>query len=501
MTLHEWGQGEDAVGGTLESLHALCTALHQASIRYCRWKGSASLAASLEGETDLDLLVDGRDFAELAAMLWRHGFKLAHTPTSRHQPGVFHFLGADPTGRLTNVHLYSRILVGEELVERWALPFERILLEATRTESGLRLPSREAEFVTFLLRDLVRHGTLVDIALLRRNRVARQQQIAWLFDGVDLDEATAILGRAFPEVEPRDLARAIELLRRGAGPLRTLRTARRVRRSLRKYRLSGTLSTMWRRADTIVRMVTNRIRGSRKHMRLVTGGKLIAVVGPQATGKSTIASALRDWLGSELEVYVIHAGKPSPGLLTSLPTALIPALRRLAPGRRTYEIERRMEAGDSRDIPYSFLVRKLMVAWDRRRLLGKAFRRTRRGAVVISDRYPSDTPGAIDSVSFSADDAGEQPRLKGILMRWEARLYRDIASPDVVIQLTLPLEQAVVRNIERDRAQPHTTSYVVQRHTMTARPSFSHAPVFDVSTDRDLEETLGEVKGLVWANL
>ncbi len=484
----------------LTTLTALLDALDKADIRYCRWKGNHAVEPSLGGESDLDLLVAERQFAEFAAILLKRGFKMADTPTSIHQPGVFHFLGNDPTGKLTNIHVYSRIVVGEEFVERWALPLERVLLTETRTQSGLRLSSPEAEFVSFVLRDLLRRGSLLDLALLRRKKTVRQRQISWLFALVRLDEATALLRESFPEVDPRDFARAVELIQRESGPLRMLRTARRVRRSLRKYRRRGVLSGTMRRMAVIAQMLVNRLRKSRKHMRLVVGGKVIAVIGPPATGKSTIASSLRDWLGTELEAYVVHAGKPPPGLVTYLPTVVIPALRLLTPSRRTYEIDRRLGSDETSRIPYLYVVRKLMLAWDRRRLLAKAFRRSRRGAVVIADRYPSDRPGAIDSLSFSPEVAARQPWLKRVLMLREARIYREIASPDLVIRLSLPVETAVARNIERDRKDPHSTDYVLQRHS-TVQSSFRSAPVVDVSTDAGLDETLLHVKSVVWSYL
>ena len=178
----------------------------------------------------------------------------------------------------------------------------------------------------------------------------------------------------------------------------------------------GAVSRLWR----VLSMLVKRFR-RRRDLVLQTGGMIVALVGPKASGKSTIAHALATRLGSHLDVVRIHAGKPPATALTLLPRLLVPAARLLFSKERAGEYEKPERRREKR---YSLLyvLRMTMLAYDRRKLLSRALRAATAGSVVISDRYPSESVGAIDSCCFDdatlakcslrcamADEAGARP--------------------------------------------------------------------------------------------
>jgi thymidylate kinase len=122
--------------------------------------------------------------------------------------------------------------------------------------------------------------------------------------------------------------------------------------------------------------------------------------------------------------------------------------------------------------------------------------------IFISDRYPSDEIGAIDGATFR-DESIKQQRsyLKRMLMRLERKIYRDICPPDLVLQLTVSVDKAVLRNKMRNKDSDQTTEYVQMRHSMKYTPRFHRCPVIEISTDRDFQETLIDVKQHVWKHI
>jgi hypothetical protein len=90
---------------------------------------------------------------------------------------------------------------------------------------------------------------------------------------------------------------------------------------------------------------------------------IVALVGPKATGKSTIAHVLETRLGSHLDVVRIHAGKPPATALTLLPRLLVPAARLLFSKERTGEYEKPERRREKR---YSLLyvLRMAMLAYN-----------------------------------------------------------------------------------------------------------------------------------------
>jgi thymidylate kinase len=328
------------------------------------------------------------------------------------------------------------------------------------------------------------------------------EEYRWLMRDLDIDESVRKLTKYFPEIPPADFHAARELLPQNGHWLEKIRLGLKFRKAINKYLRFGPVKQYLMTFIALTKMAINKFSKKQKHMHMQTGGKIIALVGPQATGKSTLASSIQAWLGQELSVQCIHAGKPPSTILTWLPNNLIPLARKLFTGYATVKIEKEAEENEQHDFPLIFIIRRVMLAHDRHRLLRRAYRQSRNGIIIISDRYPSDEIGAIDGATFR-DESIKQQRssLKRFLMRLERKIYRDICPPDLVLQLTVSVEKAVLRNITRDKEGDQTTEYVQMRHTMKYTPRFQRCPVIKISTDRDFQETLIDVKQHVWKHI
>ena len=225
---------------------------------------------------------------------------------------------------------------------------------------------------------------------------------------------------------------------------------------------------------------------------------MIAFVGSEATGKSTILSEVESWLGRSHHVRRVHAGKPPSTPLTFLPHVLLPALRAVFPEQRTLYVEERYEDGDraaEKPYPLLFGVRSVMLAYERRSLLGRAAR-SGSGTVVLSDRYPSQASGAPDGPQLAhLPMPSGRFSVRRALARLEGRLYRDIPAPDMVFYLSAPLEVTLARNAARNKQEPE--DYVRFRHALTSRLRFEGAPVYGIDTDRDLESVVQEIEEVI----
>ena len=233
---------------------------------------------------------------------------------------------------------------------------------------------------------------------------------------------------------------------------------------------------------------------------------MIAFVGAEATGKSTVLTEMERWLGRYLTVQRVHAGKPPGTPLTMVPNLLLPLLRSLVPGQRsTLVAERRHSAGpgpsgSTENFPLLFGIRSVLLAHDRNVLLKRAFASAVNGSVVLCDRYPSADEGAPDGAQLgSPGGTANEGRLRRWLIEREARFYRTIVPPDLAIYLTAPLETTLERNRNRDKVEPE--AYVRSRHERSSNLRFEGVPVRGVRTDRPLDEVLAEIRKLVWEAL
>jgi thymidylate kinase len=489
----------------LRKIAAVLDGLEDQGVRYCHWKSNYHIDYAVTAREDVDILIEEEGFPHFVKLMADNGLRQADSVTNREQPGVFHFLGNDEeTGALINFHTYTRILTGDHFMKSWALPFERLLLGDSARIGVIHLPPKSTEIIIYTIRNMIKHTTLFDLYLYKKATKLTLEEYQWLTDDLNIDDVLAKLKVHFPEISGDDFQTAMRLVGSNGPLMQRILLGFKFRNALSKYRRYGQIDQSTRSVMSAVQMAISKFGRKEKHMHLLTGGKIIALVGPQATGKSTIANAIRKWLGAELAISYIHAGKPPTTWVTWLPSLLIPFARNILPGQRSVNVEiKAEEESDDANYPLIFVFRKVMLAHDRRALLRKAFQASRNGKMILSDRYPSDLVGAIDGATFQDERiATEKSGLKKWLMQLERNIYNDICPPDVVLQLTVSVEKAIERNQLRTKTGfQQSTDYVKARHSQKRLPEFHRCPVIVLSTDNELDETLLEVKRQVWKHL
>lgn len=494
----------------LELVDRLAETLNSEGVVYCQWKSNFSLARALSGGTDLDLLVERRSCSRALAILTHLGFKPATVRSGPGTPGVSHYYGLDmQTGQLSHVHLFSRVLTGESLVKSHLLPFEPMLLENADHIGRIRVPSKAAELVLFVLRTFIKYGSLLDLVYLFQSDGQIRAELRWLQRGGDASAALAMLGKYCPVIDEPLFAKCIDTLDGPTSLAERIMVARQVRQRLGVYSRHSAFRHVLAYAQPLWEQGWRRLDGNRKDKMPHSGGAIIAFVGPEATGKSTLVSMCGRWLGSVFAVKTVHAGKPPSSWLTAPMNIVVPLMRRLLPRLRSSHLASHgFAANPSLSQPqvtglpalvYAFGA--VILAWDRRQLLLKARRAAANGEIVICDRYPSETIGAMDSPRLreSPANSGMISAVHNRLVRLERRLYKQIPPPDIVLRLKVSIETAKKRNRERIKAGNETDAYVESRHRQSQdwyKPGTKY--IYDIDTDEPLAETILSVKKAIW---
>jgi len=175
-------------------------------------------------------------------------------------------------------------------------------------------------------------------------------------------------------------------------------------------------------------------------------GAIIAVVGCDGSGKSTLTGDLLTQIGQEREVELIYLGQGSGNILLwilGIPVIGKPLGRYLK--HRSKKAHDKEDKASSQDATTA-LVMYLLSRW-RNHKFKRMLKRSRSGATIIADRYPqAEAPG------FYYDGTGLviTPETKGFV-RWlanrELRLYQKMANhlPDLLIRLNVDAETAHAR--------------------------------------------------------
>lgn len=468
-----------------------------------------NLDRALDGFDDLDLLVNRKDSCAFEAIISSLKFKEAASRDSSH-PSISHHYGYnEETGAIVHLHVYYEIITGGSVFKNYHLPLDQMLLQETRYVGVVRVPSKAAELVLFVIRKMLEHTNIVDMLLFYQKEYrAVERELEWLSDDQTQVEVVRLLKHWLPVLDPRVLLEALKELRSKGSILRRIFLASRINRCLRQYSLHSALRSMFIRSYRAVSRVILRILNRKNKRTFVTGGSVIGIVGPEATGKSTICAAIGDWLSNDFCVETIHAGKPHSTWLTFLPNLAVPVLRRLFPSHRSNKIKgdlfksnKRTEVRGLRFLV--FALRSIMLAFDRSVLLCKVFRKASSGSVMICDRYPSHRIGAMDSPQMDAPEhKAARPSLRDSLAKLEKRIYKRIPPPDIVIKLTVPIEIALERNTLRNKkCGLEDEDFVKVRHLQSHEQEYPTVDAHAVDTNKPLSETILEVERTIWGYL
>ncbi|MEM7067043.1 MAG: hypothetical protein AAF572_28250 [Cyanobacteria bacterium P01_B01_bin.77] len=499
----------------LAYIQKLIETLNRQGIRYCHWKSNFYLQAALSGEGDLDLLVERQQAQVFESLVASLGFKRVIEPVQASCPSIWHFYGLDQTtGQLVHLHVYYRLITGESLLKNYSFPLEGLLLSETESVDGMPVPSAASELVVCVLRMMLKHGNLSEALLLWRSNENFPAELTQLFKNCLEADYTRILTEYFPTVEPKLFNQCLICLRQEQSWWYRWQLATQLKRQLRPFNRLGTSQTGRLRFQLFAQKLIRRVWKLGKSKYLASGGAVIAFVGPEATGKSTLVHGTTQWLEQAFQIRKVHLGKPPATGLNYLPNLALPWLRQVASRHRKSVVDFKLQQGEAAKgkaakgeaeqpaVPKSWLyaLRAVLVAQDRYRLACEIRRQAVNGRLVICDRYPSTIIGAMDSPRLHLiEGTSWKIRLFNRLTRLEHRIYGQIPPPDLVVQLTVPLKVALQRN--RDRQKFEDEAYVLQRHQQAIVPIYPHTLVISLDTGKSQSDTIQAARRIVWRAL
>jgi thymidylate kinase len=483
----------------LKLVSDLVEGLDGEGIRYCHWKSNLRLEAALKGEDDLDLLVHPADRERFQGVLVAHGFKGTSDGITTHR----HHIGLDwDSGTIVHVDVLYAVTTGGRLLKSHDLPVVDQVLHSRRSIGTVPVPAATVELLLLLVRKALEASNWMEHALvLRRELEEVRSELRWLLTQATLSDAERLFATWF-QVEGVDLSLFAQSLLHGSA-FQRYRTGRRVSKALDRYRRFHTVSAGIRRVHRALSSVLlRRVLRRPRRRRLLAGGRLIAVVGTDGSGKSTLVGELQRWLDPHVQVVRIHAGKPPRSWMSIAPRIVL----RLAtdafgfPGRTRAE-SREVARNPAAQIALADRIRSFLMARDRNRLVRSATELAQNGTVVVCDRFPSLTPGGMDGPSVDPDDLSHKGFTQW-LSRNELEAYQSMPAPSLVIALLVSPEEAVARNSARqgnDEVEPE--EYILERRSVFLASEFPSGVTRHLPSDAPLSQTLLQAKRLVWAAL
>lgn len=498
---------------SLQVLRDLIDDLNSSGVRYCHWKGTEHLDATLAGEGDVDLLFHRDDLQKVQAVFAALGFRYYAPMAGRYNSGVQDFIGFDETsGAIVHLHTYYRLVMGDPQLQEYRLPWEGdILATAAPNDAAIPLPvpAPEAELLVLIARSCLKarlRDRFFRAAYRRTLFKDYERNRQWLCERVDESKLRMLadkwlLSDLWPEIkeaayQPVNAAGMLKLGKRVTARLARFRTYGRVESFVR-----GRLREAVWAAGAINRRylywpVPWRRTGGH-------GGAIICLLGADGSGKSTLTSEMHRWLTYKLDAIPVYMGSgDGPGSILRLPLKL---LRKIIPSRLQRRRARHAKSDNPAGQPkvrdpllvqVGLLVWGVVLAIEKRRKLYRVRTAANRGMIVLADRYPQAQTFGYNDGPLLQDFAVSRLAWLRAVARWELGIYRlaEQIRPDLVIKLTVTPEVAISRKPEMQHDE------IVRRNDAVEAFSFpAETKVVKISADRPLAEVLLLAKKAIWS--
>lgn len=488
---------EAGVDVPLKAAQDIGRALSERGVRFVHWKSNGHLAKGLAGRTDIDMYADPRQRAVVRAVLREQGcLEMISQPWARY-PDVEDWLAMDKeTGRFLHIHLHFALVTGLRRIKHLRLPWGEALLANADNALDPVWPTPTAEMELMIL--IVRMWAKMPPGK-RRGRLRLPPHVREEFDWLRARADGGALARLAGELLPGFDVTPIAALAATPPPSdeAVLAVSRAVYGQFAgHYRVPWAAARLRATALNIEAAAMKELRKLRPST--VTGkraaghGLVVAFIGSDGSGKSTLTAEIRKWLRFKLDThaYYMGSGQGSTRLSDRLRHAVKAKTRK----------QKKPKAGDGeprRKKPPGFFGRLLALhhlpaIGSRRRALAEAHRLAAAGSMVVIDRFPqSEFPGISDG-----------PRLQeGNSFGWaagaERRGFAYFASlkPDLLIKLV------VSPAVAHARKPDHSLSSIERKCAITRELRFAGADVVAIDADQPLEQVMLEAKRTIWRHM
>lgn len=498
----------------LKVIKYLHSVFNDRKINYCHWKSTEHLDQALQGDTDLDILVDRKQRKIIEKSLLEIGFIEFDLPAHRKYTAIKDFLGFDKeSGKIIHLHLHYQLTFGKKHLKGYHFQVENILLktrEYLENENTYIIDS-EYEYIIFLIRmsikiryrdyllNLFKDKYLNKFAIKEyeylKKKISSIENIRSKSEDLNLNEKTIniIVDIYKNKTKPKFFS-----LRK---ILKSLKVNLKLYSSNSKINLA--IKRLYRELMRVVGYISRKYLNfnffaRRKNQ---TGGFIISFIGPDGAGKSTLIKDINQWLKKDLDVYKIYLGSGDGK------SSII-----RAPFKKLYDlfiylgIIKQGEYNNNnndKELETGLLKRILILPWtfilthERKIKLIKALNLKNNGNIVLTDRYPQNQiEGILDGPKIGKYYNNENYVVNKI-KEYELSVHKlaENYSPDLIIKLSVSPEEASKRKKEV------TINNTKKLNNLISKIDFKNSKVVSVNSDNIYIKVLSEVKDIIWKEI
>lgn len=490
----------------LEISSLIFSSIEKQSIKHCHWKSNQHLEEALHGMTDIDLLVEGTQDKVCRDILEDLDCKQVITQPWSLYPGVEDWIGFDQdTGSLIHIHLHFQLIIGRRHLKEYHLPWEGLILDTVKKHPTMDVfiidPS--LELIILAIRAATKTSFLRILCSYSNNKILPDnilKELSYLGEKSNVSDSQWYAKSLLGYEQGKQLNDIVSSVFLGGIKLK-VRDKLLITYYLKPYLRIKLFQKYLLYLRNLIFYALNRIGAKisinyQVKKRLKHKGKLIAVIGADGAGKTTLTGMLYQWLSWKLDVKRIYlgSGDSSAGLIF---TARKIITNKKTIGERTSKTEHRHERNSFKpNSKFRIFIGSLFdvyVSGKRTKMIKRAKKLTKKNIIVITDRYPQKQyPGICDGPSRRV--LNNHTIIGKVFAYFELRRYAFIGKnqPDIIIKLIVPDYIAIQRKPD------HDISRINEKNTVIQNMLFPGSVLIEIDASKPIEEVLLNAKKELW---
>ncbi|MDA7604990.1 hypothetical protein N8724_06315 [Candidatus Pelagibacter sp.] len=427
----------------------LVTMMHEAmcnkKINYCHFKSNEHLDAAVNGDTDLDLLFEHKQYEKVNETLISLGFQKFKTVWFASYPFVEDYIAIND-GKIVHVHAHFKLILGESKVKSYIFPWGEEILSSKIFSNvfGIYTSNPINEMLLLIVRTALKLPTSSINYHKQSDIIDARREFEWLQKRVLKKEIVYLASEKFG----KEIINSIDKIYEENITYFNIKNfyffSKIYINEFRRYTLlqSKCIKIIRRFAQKII-SINKRIHlfdSIKSHRTLRKEGIVVSLLGSDGSGKSTQVKLIENTLSKKMDTRHIYMGSGNgPASWHRSILNLIRRKKRQITNKHTIET---VATKKSKDMRFGlkkifYIIYAISLGIEKKTKLKKILYYKNKGMIIITDRYPQ-----IQNYGYNDGPLlGEFLYSKNLYMKKLARLelglykFSNFIKPDVVIKL------------------------------------------------------------------
>jgi thymidylate kinase len=478
----------------LKKIESLFDVLKSNNVKYCHWKSTNHIDATLEGLTDIDVLFASDQANLVEKLILELGFERFETVILRSYPGIHDYICLDDSGKWVHLHLHFTLNLGDRWVKAYRFPIENQILSRAQyiKEHNTFIINPNDELLLLCLRMSLKYrspysqkGIWEELLYIKSQ--CNEENPAYS----DFLNYFTRLGRILEYIHSNDTLdrkKLNNLSNKIGGELGVFRRFGIVRfnylslkRKIYRYYVE------FRR-----RKLSNYAVGRRS---IPTGGKIIAVVGIDGSGKTSTLSNIERLFAIQMNVRKVFLGNGKSG--ASWYRKIIFSFYGTKAKFKDSVSSSDSDKSKSPRAKWYYALWILISLFDKEKNLKSAISAKANGSLVVSDRWPQrEVEGTFDGSRINVVNPTNWI-VKYVKKREQKfLLLASLVKPDLIIRLRISPEVSLIR-----KPGELTLDEAKQNCQLLNNIKWNNAKLVDVDADKSVEHVNMAVRNEIWSLL